>query len=57
MSIQKLLDLANHPSSEKAKQLYVGGFGTRLAKREKSFKEQAKAQRWTKANDDFEYYI
>ena len=36
---------------------YVKGFKGRVEAREKEFAVQAKAQQWTKANDDFEYNI
>ena len=42
---------------EEATKRYVEGFADRVAAREKKFAEQAKAQQWTKANDDFEYNI
>ncbi len=42
---------------DEATKRYVEGFAGRVAAREKEFATQAKAQRWTKAADDFEYNI
>ena len=36
---------------------YALGFKDRMDKREAEFKNTAKSQKWTKANDDFEYTI
>jgi len=36
---------------------YIKGFPERVAKREKEFAKQAKAQKWTKANEYFEYNV
>ncbi len=42
---------------DEATKRYVEGFADRVAARGKKFATQAKAQRWTKAADDFEYNI
>ena len=36
---------------------YIKGFKARVKAREKELAARAKAQQWTKANDDFEYNI
>lgn len=50
-------EITTFVDDKEANKRYVEGFSERIAIREKEFAAQAKAKKWTKANDDFEYNI